>query len=381
MKILLNMIGGPQWVGGQMYILNLAKCLASVRSDHPAIEIRLLVCDKSSVDSSIEASFTIFRLSWWQQLFISVYGIVCSIGPLRYLSSFGVFKKGFFYPSTSGRPLPWRSGSWIPDFQHIHMPELFSEQDIRARNCAFGRMAKSSSLVVVSSEMARRDFVRLYPYASSKVKVLKFGSLIDGNVLSTTPADVIWRYSLPARFFLVCNQMWMHKDHGVIVDALEILAKTGVRPIVVCTGAMEDYRNPNYPKDFVSKVSYAGLGEQFRMLGFIPRLDQLQLMRACLAVVQPSRFEGWSTVVEDARSLGKSAILSDFPVHIEQSPPGALYFPIGNPQRLAEHLSTAWNYWSPGPELAREQLALEESTIRMRDVGKEFLSIVNSTGR
>ena len=40
------------------------------------------------------------------------------------------------------------------------------------------------------------------------------------------------------------------------------------------------------------------------ILGFISRQDQLSLMRDAIAVIQPSLFEGWSTVVEDCKAIG-----------------------------------------------------------------------------
>ncbi|MEZ4901449.1 MAG: hypothetical protein R2822_06650 [Spirosomataceae bacterium] len=58
----------------------------------------------------------------------------------------------------------------------------------------------------------------------------------------------------------------------------------------------------------------------------IPRAHQLGLMKHALAVIQPSKFEGWSTVVEDAKSLQKQILLSRIPVHVEQMGDRAYYF-------------------------------------------------------
>jgi len=41
-------------------------------------------------------------------------------------------------------------------------------------------------------------------------------------------------------------------------------------------------------------------------------------MKNAQAVIQPSFFEGWSTVVEDAKSLNQHIIVSDLEVHKEQ---------------------------------------------------------------
>ena len=97
-----------------------------------------------------------------------------------------------------------------------------------------------------------------------------------------------------------------------------------------------DYRHPDYFRQLVDRIQRLGLGSQIHILGLIPRFDQLQLMRRCLAVVQPSRYEGWSTVVEDAKSLDRPLLLSDLPVHREQSPREAEFFSCGDAPRLAE---------------------------------------------
>ena len=58
--------------------------------------------------------------------------------------------------------------------------------------------------------------------------------------------------------------------------------------------------------------------EYVSFTGFISREDQLGLIQNSLAVIQPSKFEGWSTVVEDAKALNKYLLLSSIPVHREQ---------------------------------------------------------------
>jgi glycosyltransferase involved in cell wall biosynthesis len=90
-----------------------------------------------------------------------------------------------------------------------------------------------------------------------------------------------------------------------------------------------------------------GLSANIRFLGFIDRAEQLALMQAAQAIVQPSLFEGWSTVVEDAKALGKFLILSDLPVHREQlaapySAAHAAFFDPHNPQTLADCIEQAW---------------------------------------
>jgi glycosyltransferase involved in cell wall biosynthesis len=65
-------------------------------------------------------------------------------------------------------------------------------------------------------------------------------------------------------------------------------------------------------------VKEHGLEEQNSFPWFIDREEQLKLMSEVIAIIQPSLFEGRSTVVEDAKTMGQWIIASDLAVHKEQ---------------------------------------------------------------
>jgi hypothetical protein len=77
-------------------------------------------------------------------------------------------------------------------------------------------------------------------------------------------------------------------------------------------------------------------------------------------VIQPSRFEGWSTSVQDGRALGRPVICSDLPVHREQAPDALGHFGCDDPKALADILERAWPGLSPGPNVDRERAALAD---------------------
>jgi glycosyltransferase involved in cell wall biosynthesis len=77
------------------------------------------------------------------------------------------------------------------------------------------------------------------------------------------------------------------------------------------------------------------------------------LLRASLALVNPSQFEGWSTSVEEAKSFGVPMILSDLDVHREQAGGTASYFGVNDPAALADHLS---NWQVQAPTIVRDLL-------------------------
>jgi glycosyltransferase involved in cell wall biosynthesis len=177
---------------------------------------------------------------------------------------------------------------------------------------------------------------------------------------------------------VVCNQFWQHKNHLVVLKALELLRRRGVFPSVVCTGELKDYRNPEYTRMIAELIAPFQKDGQIRMLGLVPRRRQIELLRRALAVIQPSLFEGWSTVVEDARVLGRPCLLSDFPVHREQNPPGSRFFTPNSPESLAELMAEEWRHAQPGPDKRTEAEARIRSERRIREVGEVFLQIAGA---
>ena len=64
-----------------------------------------------------------------------------------------------------------------------------------------------------------------------------------------------------------------------------------------------------------------------KYLGLIPLHDVYKLNANCLCLINPSFFEGWSTTVEEAKSFGTPQILSNIPIHKEQSPNSIFFNP------------------------------------------------------
>jgi glycosyltransferase involved in cell wall biosynthesis len=111
----------------------------------------------------------------------------------------------------------------------------------------------------------------------------------------------------------------------------------------VCFSGKEvDPRAPGYTPFLRKKVAEWGLTEQVRFLGFMPREDQVVAMREAQAIIQPSRFEGWSTVIEDAKALNQYIIASSLRVHKEQLTKNADFFDPSDYENLSGLLARHW---------------------------------------
>jgi glycosyltransferase involved in cell wall biosynthesis len=262
---------------------------------------------------------------------------------------------------------PWRivpgTIGWIPDFQHLHLPQFFGSKDLQQRNATFRRLAEKATVVMLSSEAARDDFTQFAPDHADKARVLPFPSLLAFDDLNADPNATRDKFNLPEKFALVANQFWAHKNHALVVQALALLKSTGVRVPVVMTGLPSDHRDPAN-KNFsalLQAIAAAGLNDQITILGLVPYSDLVNLMRTAALVIQPSRFEGWSTVVQDAVALGRPLLCSEISVHREQVPRALGFFPTDGADVLAQLLEANWNKLAPGPNppLEHHSLAAE----------------------
>jgi glycosyltransferase involved in cell wall biosynthesis len=387
LKIAILMQGGRGWLGGTEYIKNLILALGSLPdevrstfevhliSDQPLedeLRQRLESCVHGfySKDIDLEPLTTINRARWrLERQFLK------KADPR--LDAF-IAQQGFdfIYPysaqSTSGN---FRSAAWIPDFQHKYLPQFFTQQELAGRDQNFSGIAQNAEQVVLSSKTAAEDFQKFFPESADKAQVLSFKTSPSPLWYEGDPQQIQQSYHLGDRFFLVSNQFWQHKNHLIIFEALKLLKDRGVTPTVVCTGHIYDYRKPDYSDTILKSIHQSGLAQQVHLLGLIPKLDQVQLMRRSLAVIQPSLFEGWSTLVEDARSLGKAMILSDLPVNLEQDPPHSVFFDRTSAADLAEKLEAFWVDKLSGPDPIAEQQARNNSDAEVQAYGYRFLEI------
>lgn len=355
--------GGKQWIAGFHYLANI---FTAIRTADEMVELVLWPAwetDVAELQHFKEFAKEILELPEWDRY---------NVGP--FLRSQNI--DCLFATADYGPELGIPQLSWLFDFQHNEMPELFPEYDLSVREEMFQMVFKRADLIVLSSNDAARACRKFYPDFADKTRVMPFMAHIRSEVYERDPVIATSKYNLPEKFIFVPNQFWKHKNHVVVVDALERAVKLDPALTVVCSGATEDPRDQYYVPYLRSRILSLGFHNNIKLLGMIPEEDVFSLMRASVAILQPSLYEGWSTVVEQARSLGKPILLSDIAVHKEQNPQHARYFAARNADELAHLLIATIKDGKHGPDLAAEERAREETYMRSVDFGHRFLSIV-----
>ncbi|MGE0395436.1 MAG: glycosyltransferase family 4 protein [Kofleriaceae bacterium] len=363
------------WQGGRNYLWNLLYAVGTLRDRkiEPVVVARIAedVTDFSSIAEVIAPTVLSRR-----EAFLAGRAT-------RYLANIDVVERiamarAGVHLCSHAPPLGKRFGRpwiyWIPDLQHRRLPKQFSRTRRVRADFDMRQGLEHSALVIVSSHAARSDVLEHFgaQYAH-KLRVLQF--VAQPRTIDPPPReDLSARYDLPSRYLYLPNQFWTHKNHAIVVDALERVRARDI--VVVATGASGDFRNSDHFARLMDRARRAKVEQRFRVLGAVPFRDVIGLMTHAIGVINPSLFEGWSTTVEEARALGKRLILSSIDVHREQAPPRARYFDPHRADELAAAIEALWNESDEGDaEAARAATAA--LPVRTRSFADAYVQIVH----
>jgi glycosyltransferase involved in cell wall biosynthesis len=223
---------------------------------------------------------------------------------------------------------------WIPDFQEHFLPAFFTPVEVVSRKNWQSQISKSKQYLILSSQDALKTFIDLYPKSTVTPFVLNFAVTLP----STDDIDsdaLVKKYSINEPFFMCPNQFWIHKNHMIVLEAISILKQRSININMVFTGKEADYRSPDYSNLIRRRIVELDIEDNCKLLGFIDRKELVKLIVMSAAVIQPSKFEGWSTSIEDAKAMNKLVIASDINVHREQLVNNAIFFNCDNAITLA----------------------------------------------
>lgn len=352
-RIAFTLIGGKTWTGGYNYLLNLLRVITQCRPGvlQPVIFLgtdvgtldaapfRLIdgveivtspLMNRGRHNASILRSLILGADSARRQMF-QMHGIEV------------VFENGQFHGASLGIPVI----AWIPDLQHRELPQLFSWGGWWKRELGFRAQIAAGRIIMLSSRDASDAFERNYPTTVRRTHVVRFAVPLRHRPDTAEVRRVRESHSLPERYFYLPNQFWQHKNHLSVIDALALLKQDYPEIVVAASGEQFDRCKPGHFRRILSRLAEADLSYQFRLLGLIPYEQVAPLMVGSVAVINPSLFEGWSTTVEEARSLQVRMVLSDLPVHREQADGLACFFDPQSPISLANTMRNVWQDLSP----------------------------------
>ncbi len=214
-----------------------------------------------------------------------------------------------------GFPVP--QIGYLYDFQHRYLKEFFDAETIKNRDLEFERQLKASKYILVNSQACKNDISKFFPDAGCEVIALPFAPFLRPD---TEESADLGKYGLPEHYYMISNQFWEHKNHLRAFLALEAVYARGITDLhIVCTGKMQDDKNPMYVKGLMEEIGRLKCKDNIHLLGYIPKTDQIAIMKGSTGVIQPTLFEGGpgGGMVYNALCLGVCCLVSDIPVNRE----------------------------------------------------------------
>ena len=376
---------GNGWLGGVNYLSNLLHAIFNV----PDRQIEPVLIVSSSTPEDVLRAFPRCRvlrtelidreyLRWRLARKLCEWLLGRDILIEKFLRSNGI--KLLSHSGCLGRRAKIPTIGWIPDFQHKRVPSFFQPEELVERDRVYRRITKQCTTVLLSSVDAQNDLSKFDVRAVYYSRVLHFVAGFSGGQIPILSEEVLRKqYDIVGPYFYLPNQFWIHKNHRVVIDALELIKSTGQKITVICTGHTKDRRWPEYFDELMSFVVIKNVVDCFRVIGLVPYEEIASLMKYSVAVINPSLFEGWSTTVEETKSLGLTIIASDIPVHREQNPERAVFFDPNSAIGLADALRNVLNCYAQAEESIFQNQAKVKLQERFAEFGNNYQTIVLET--
>jgi glycosyltransferase involved in cell wall biosynthesis len=245
-----------------------------------------------------------------------------------------------------------RSPFVIPIFDLNHrlqpeFPEVSAFGEANRREHFYINTCKYATLVLVDSEIGKADVLQFYGHLidEDRIRVLPYYPPIERRPLPNTQelARVRAKYNLPLRYFFYPAQFWPHKNHALILQAIEQIAdETGEAVPVVFCGAYWTYLMAQNFKDLMALALKLGVADRVRYLGSVPDEDMPALYTLSAGLVMPTFFGPTNIPPLEAWHFGRPVIASDVRGAREQNDDASLLIDPRSPKALANAMRRIW---------------------------------------
>ena len=246
--------------------------------------------------------------------------------------------------ATANRGLPWaRVCRYVLTCHDIidRLPEYCVGAHWRGRwrkKYADFACRRSADKYITVSSFSKQDICRFHHLSPDRVAVIYNAAnrRFYERMTAEQMARVRDRYRLPPEYFLFLGGFDRKKNAEVLVEAFARLQKsqlgTGARPLVLAGEHKWDFA------DVTAKIRGRSLSEQVFCPGQIADEDLPGLYQGALALVHPSRYEGFGLQLVEAMASGVPILASETTSLPEVLDGAGLLFNPENPDSIAEQM-------------------------------------------
>ena len=239
------------------------------------------------------------------------------------------------------------------DMQHEFFPEFFEPLDLRKRRRIYPASAHEATRIIVSAAFTRDCLVERYGISSEKIDVVHAGYGTEYRVIDDTESltRAAQSYGLDRPFLFYPAATWPHKNHRNLLAALRILKERRIFDgCLVLSGIAMQHHG-----EVMEEIARQRLGDQVKVLGYLPYGDLPLLYNLARALVFPSLFEGFGLPVVEAMACGCPVVCSDATSLPEIAGDAGILFDPRSVEDMADAIAAVWTD--------------EEQRIRMRERG------------
>jgi glycosyltransferase involved in cell wall biosynthesis len=226
----------------------------------------------------------------------------------------------------------------VADVQHEYYPEFFDEEELQARRALFAPSAHEALRVITLSAFTRRTLIERYALPAEKICVIPLGvhARFFAPVTAAHLDRVRQRYRLPAAYCVYPANLWPHKNHLRLLDAMRRLEPAD-RPHLVLTGAATRTKIP-----LQQAIGERDLSEHVTWLGFVDADELPALLAGARMMVFPSLFEGFGMPVVEAMAVGCPVACADATALPDTVGDAALRFDPLSADAIAAAIERMW---------------------------------------
>lgn len=257
----------------------------------------------------------------------------------RQIRTTGAQLAWFLSPRIRGLRMPY-----IPlvlDLQHRlqpQFPEVSARGEWQQRESHYSRWLPRARAVVTGTRAGQEELRRFYEVSAEQVVLLPHPTpqaALDS--LPKNDAAVLAGLGLQSGYLLYPAQLWFHKNHANLLQALAILKKEGLILQLVLTGA--DYGAGHVIRKDIETL---GLQDQVKLLGFVEKEDLYALYRNALALTYMSFFGSENLPPLEAFAQECPVIAARVSGAEEQLAEGALLVNPASPQEIAAAIRSVY---------------------------------------
>lgn len=183
------------------------------------------------------------------------------------------------------------------------------------------RLLRKCRAVFTVSETTKEDLAETYRYPKDRIFVVPNG--VDPTDLRL---ESIERTAEP--FLLIVGARYSHKNVDEVLQHSDLWSSRYRLKITSCGGT--------YRRLLEAEVVARKLEQRVDFLDYVERRDLVQLYRSCVALVYPSKWEGFGIPPLEALACGSPVIASDIPVHREVLGEAAVFVRLGDAESWQE---------------------------------------------